>query len=103
MYLLGQVRSELKPIKYILVREKSAIFAGRRHMGAIGGFFSWLFGSRQGVITLVVGGIVLFLIISFILERRTRAIYKNHEKSEDDWDLFGDDESGWSDFDNDNN
>ncbi len=72
-------------------------------MGAIGGFFSWLFGSRQGVITLVVGGIVLFLVISFILERRTRAIYKEHEKSEDDWDLFGDDESGWSDFDSDNN
>ena len=72
-------------------------------MGSIGSFLSWLFGTRQGVISLVVGGIVLFLIIAFILERRTRALYKNHAKSPDDWDLFDDDESGWSDFDSDNN
>lgn len=74
------------------------------NMAAIGDFFSWLFGTRTGVIALVLGGIVLFLIIAIILERRTRAIYKNHEKSEDDWDLFDDDdESGWSEFDSDNN
>ena len=73
-------------------------------MASVGNFFSWLFGSRQGVITLVVGGILLFLVISFVLERRTRAMYKNHAKSADDWDLFGDDddESGWSEFDSDN-
>ncbi|MBQ9006706.1 MAG: hypothetical protein IJ092_10100 [Atopobiaceae bacterium] len=71
-------------------------------MEAINNFFSWLFATRQGVIALIVGGIALFLIIAFVLERRTRAMYKNHEKSPDDWDLF-DDESGWSDFDNDNN
>lgn len=71
-------------------------------MAAISGFFSWLFGTRTGVIALIVGGLALFGIIAFVLEGRTRAIYKNHEKSEDDWDLFGDDESGWSDFDNDN-
>ncbi|MDO5119805.1 MAG: hypothetical protein Q4D48_06930 [Coriobacteriales bacterium] len=72
-------------------------------MDAIVKFFGWLFGTRQGVVALVLGGIVLFLIIAFILERRTRAMYKNHAKSDDDWDLFDDDESGWSEFDSDNN
>lgn len=73
-------------------------------MSAISEFFSWLFATRTGVIVLVLGGIVLFLIIALILERRTRAIYKNHEKSPDDWSLFDDDDqSGWSDFDGDNN
>lgn len=66
-------------------------------------FINWLFNTRQGVIALVLGGILLFLIIAVVLERKTRAIYKNHEKSPEDWDLFDDDsESGWSDFDNDN-
>ena len=63
--------------------------------------FSWLFQTRAGVISLLVGGIVLFFIISAVLEVRTRARYKNHEKSPDDWDLF-DDEGGWSDFEDDN-
>lgn len=62
----------------------------------------WLFATRTGVISLLLGGIVLFFIISAVLEVRTRARYKNHEKSEDDWDLF-DDESGWSEFEGDNN
>jgi hypothetical protein len=67
-------------------------------------FVNWLFNTRQGVIALVLGGILLFLIIAIVLERKTRAIYKNHEKSPEDWDLFDDDdsESGWSDFDDDN-
>lgn len=67
-------------------------------------FVNWLFNTRQGVIALVLGGILLFLIIAFVLERKTRTIYKNHEKSPEDWDLFDDDdsESGWSDFDDDN-
>ena len=65
-------------------------------------FFTWLFNDRNGVIALILGGIVLFLIIAFVLERRTRKQFYNHEKSEDDWDLFDDDESGWSDFDDDN-
>ena len=63
--------------------------------------FKWLFQTRAGVISLLVGGIVLFFIISAVLEVRTLAWYKNHEKSPDDWDLF-DDESGWSDFEDDN-
>ncbi|MBR3234321.1 MAG: hypothetical protein IKG11_01765 [Atopobiaceae bacterium] len=70
-------------------------------MDLITGAFKWLFQTRTGVLTLLGGGIVLFFIISAILEVRTRAKYKNHERSEDDWDLF-DDESGWSEFEDDN-
>ena len=72
-------------------------------MGSVGEFFAWLFGSRQGVIWLVAGAVVLFGIVAFILERRTRKTYYNHEKGPDDWNLFDDDsESGWSDFSDDN-
>jgi hypothetical protein len=71
-------------------------------MDAIVGVFGWLFQTRTGVLSLLGGGIVLFFIISAVLEVRTRARYKNHEKSPDDWDFF-DDESGWSDFEGDNN
>lgn len=63
--------------------------------------FHWLFGTRTGVLSLLGGGIVLFFVISAVLEVRTRARYKNHEKSPDDWDLF-DDEDGWSEFESDN-
>ena len=70
-------------------------------MNQIAGIFAWLFQTRTGVISLLCGGIVLFFIISAVLEVRTRARYKNHEKGPDDWDLF-DDEDGWSDFDSDN-
>ena len=64
--------------------------------------FNWLFSTREGVFALIVGGILVCLVIAFVLERRTRAMYKNHAKSEDDWDLF-DDEDGWSEFEGDNN
>jgi hypothetical protein len=70
-------------------------------MSTITDFFTWLFQTRTGVLVLLGSGIVLFFVISAVLEVRTRARYKNHEKSPDDWDLF-DDESGWSDFDDDN-
>ena len=70
-------------------------------MDMITGAFSWLFQTRQGVITLLLGGIVLFFVISAVLEVKTRAKFKNHERSEDDWDLF-DNEDGWSEFDSDN-
>ena len=41
-------------------------------MDAVSQFFGWLFGTRPGVIALVAGGIVLFLIISVCLEVKTR-------------------------------
>lgn len=72
-------------------------------MSTISDFFTWLFNDRTGVICLVIGGIIICLIVSFVLERKTRKMYFNHEKSEDDWDLFDDDdESGWSEFEEDN-
>ncbi|HJA30001.1 DUF6724 family protein [Thermophilibacter provencensis] len=61
-------------------------------MQAIGDFFTWLFNDRMGVICLIVGGIVLCLLIALLMERKTKKRYFNHEKSEGDWDLFGEDE-----------
>ena len=55
-------------------------------------FFTWLFSDRTGVVCLVIGGMLVCLLISFVLERRTRTEYYNHEKSDDDWDLFDDDD-----------
>jgi hypothetical protein len=72
-------------------------------MSQVGDFISWLFGTRSGVIALILGGIVFFLIVAYILERKTRKLYPDREKSEDDLTLFDDDdEDGWSDFDDDN-
>ena len=71
-------------------------------MNMIGDVFTWLFTDQTGVLCLVGGGILLFLLISLVRERRTKKRYYNHEKSEGDWDLFDDAESGWSDFDEDN-
>ena len=61
-------------------------------MQAIGDFFTWLFNDRMGVICLILGGIVLCLIIALLMERKTKRRYFNHEKSEDDWSLFGDED-----------
>ena len=72
-------------------------------MSGIAGFFGWLFGTKPGVFTLLGCGVVFFLVLAWRMEVKTREEYFNHEKSEDDWDLFDDDdESGWSDFDEDN-
>ena len=38
----------------------------------------------------MVGGVLLFLLIAWLLEKRMRKKFYNHEKSEDDWDLFDD-------------
>lgn len=57
-------------------------------MESINNFFAWLFGTRAGVLALMVGGVLLFLLVAWLLEKRTRKQYYNHEKSEDDWDLF---------------
>ena len=45
-----------------------------------------------GIGILVGGGLVISIIVCFILERKTRKQFKNHEKTEDDWSLFDDDE-----------
>ena len=62
-------------------------------MQAISDFFTWLFNDRLGVVCLLLGGIVICLLVSFLMERKTKQRYFNHEKTEGDWDLFGDDES----------
>ena len=61
-------------------------------------FINWLFGSPAGVAVLVFGGMVLFLIITFIAERRTHKMFYNHEPEEDenDWE---DDDDDWEDDD----
>ncbi len=61
-------------------------------MQAIGDIFTWLFDSKTGVIVLILGGILLCLLIAFLMERKTKTMYFNHEKSDDDWSLFGDDD-----------
>lgn len=74
----------------------------RHPLDQVGSFFSWLFGTRMGVLALVLGGLVICTIIALVSERRTRLMFPEREKSENDWNLFGDDEEGWSDFEDDN-
>ena len=59
-------------------------------MEAVSNFFTWLFSDRTGVLCLLGGGILLFCLIAWLLERRTRQEYFNHEKSPDDHSLFDD-------------
>lgn len=54
----------------------------------MGDFFNWLFATRTGVMALIGGGIVLFLIIAFVLERRGRKLYYNHERVEGEEESF---------------
>ena len=61
-------------------------------MQAIGDFVTWLFNDQTGVLVLIAGGIVICLIIALVMERKTKERYFNHEKSDEDWDLFGGDE-----------
>jgi len=51
-------------------------------------FLSWLFNTRTGVMALIGGGIVLFLVIALVLERRGRKIYYNHERVEGEEESF---------------
>ena len=59
-------------------------------MEAINNFFGWLFGTRPGVFTLLGVGVLLSLLIAWLLERRMRKQFYNHEKSENDLDFFDD-------------
>lgn len=54
--------------------------------------YHFLFETMPGIGILVGGGLVTSIIVCFILERKTRKQFKNHEKTEDDWSLFDDDE-----------
>ncbi len=61
-------------------------------MQAIADFVTWLFNDKMGVLCLIADGIVICLIIALVMERKTKQRYFNHEKSEDDWSLFGDED-----------
>ena len=54
--------------------------------------YHFLFESYAGLGVLFAATIVICLIACVIMERRTRQIYKNHEKTEDDWSFFDDDD-----------
>ena len=51
-------------------------------------FFSFLFGTREGVAVLFVAGILIFGIVAFVLEKRTHKIYVDRGPADDDdWTL----------------
>ena len=58
----------------------------------MGEIYHFLFETMPGIGCLVGAGLVLSIIACVIMERRTRKQFKNHEKTEDDWSLFDDEE-----------
>lgn len=55
--------------------------------------YHFLFETYAGIGVLVGAGIVLSIVVSIIFEIRTRKLYKNHERTEDDeWSIFDDDD-----------
>lgn len=53
--------------------------------------FSFLFGTRTGFAILFAGGILLFAILAFVMEKRTHKMYVDRgPKSEDEEDGFWD-------------
>ncbi|HIS39376.1 MAG TPA: hypothetical protein IAC12_00775 [Candidatus Aphodovivens avistercoris] len=54
--------------------------------------YHFLFQTFPGIGCLVGGGIVICLIACIIMERRTRKMFVDRPKGEDDWSLFDDDE-----------
>ncbi len=58
----------------------------------MGEIYHFLFETMPGIGCLVGAGLVLSVIACVIMERRTRKQFKNHEKTEDDWSLFDDDD-----------
>lgn len=52
-----------------------------------------VFETYTGIGILVGAGLVISILVSLLLEIKTRKIYKNHEVSEDDeWSIFADDD-----------
>ena len=66
----------------------------KSHLMDFGGIYHFLFETFYGIGCLVGLGLIISFIACIVLERKTRSIYKNHEKTEDDWSLCddGDDE-----------
>lgn len=58
----------------------------------LGELYHFLFETIPGIGVLIGVGLVLSIIASVIMERRTRKRFANHEPTEDDWSFFDDDE-----------
>ncbi|MEA5019782.1 MAG: DUF6724 family protein [Gordonibacter sp.] len=57
-----------------------------------GSIYHFLFETFAGIGVLVGICLVISLIACIIMERRTRKQFSNHEKTEDDWSFFDDEE-----------
>lgn len=55
--------------------------------------YHFLFETYAGMGVLFGATMLICLIAAVIMERRTRKIYVNHEKTEDDWSFFDDDDN----------
>lgn len=62
----------------------------------IAGLFTWMFGTRTGVICLLIVALIGFLIAALVLERKTRHDFDHYDDEDED------SETGWSAFDDDN-
>ncbi|MBY4797554.1 hypothetical protein K6V98_04185 [Collinsella sp. AGMB00827] len=51
-------------------------------------FFTFLFGTREGLAVLFVGGLVVFGIAAFLLEKRTGQLYVDRGEDENGDDGF---------------
>ena len=54
--------------------------------------YHFLFETYAGIGVLFAVTLVVCLIACVIMERRTRKIYSNHERAEDDWSFFDDED-----------
>lgn len=54
--------------------------------------YHFIFETYAGMGILFAFALVVCLLACVAMEKRTRKVYKNHEKSEDDWSFFGDDD-----------
>ena len=61
-------------------------------MDSVNTVITWLFNDRMGVLVLLGSGVILFLLIAWLLEKRMRKQFYNHEKKPGDWDLFDSDD-----------
>ena len=59
--------------------------------------YHFLFETYGGMGVLFAATIVICLIACVIMEFRTRKVYTNHEKTEDDWSFFDEDDEEASD------
>lgn len=54
--------------------------------------YHFLFETFPGIGCLVGLGLLVSLILCLIMEKRTRKRFSNHERTEDDWSIFDDDD-----------